>query len=106
MLLRLVITVVDPKNEYSFYVMSSVPLLVMGFLILMCRKMMRNYRMVVQIVDSPVEVKFTEFEKNRDPLANLGRLKKPAFLNISLDPNNHLNRHESLFWFGRPDLSF
>lgn len=73
--LRLLLSWADEDNDYSFYIMSSIPLLVMLYLIVFLRKMMINYRMLVHIVDSPVEVKFTEFEKNRDPMANIDRLK-------------------------------
>lgn len=51
----------------------------MIYLVIFCKKMMANYRSLVHTVDNPVEVKFTEFEKNRDPMANFDRLKKPTF---------------------------
>jgi len=67
---------------------------------------MANYRLLVHTVNNPVEVKFTEFEKNRDPMANFDRLKKPAYLDNKVSIDTHTNKHEDLFWFNRPDLCY
>jgi len=80
LIVRVSIVLFDEDNEYSFYVMTSIPLTIMIYLIIFCKKMMTNYRLLVHTVNNPVEVKFTEFEKNRDPMANFDRLKKPAYL--------------------------
>lgn len=86
--------------------MNTVPLFVMAYLIIFCRKMMSNYRLLVHTVDNPVEVKFTEFEKNRDPLSNFDRLKRPAYLSHEVNGMVPFNKHEELFWLSRHDLVY
>ncbi|EAR90259.2 transmembrane protein, putative (macronuclear) [Tetrahymena thermophila SB210] len=104
--LRLFLSWLDEENDYSFYIMSSIPLIIMLFLIVFLRKVMINYRMLVNIVDSPVEVKFTEFEKNRDPMANIDRLRQPQYLLLPYDLESQYNQHEKLFWFNKPEISY
>ena len=60
--------------------MLFIPFLISTILFVLLEKMKIIYSLLVNIVSSPYEINFTQFERVRQPMINIDKIKPPGFL--------------------------